>query len=97
MTEPRYYVRLLTQHELSAEITQQVVDIVSNHAIIMPITGYDQNHEQFDVEILVYQDPEWGHICEIFLESALDEEQGDRITQDLSSIIQDDFELEANQ
>lgn len=93
----KHFARLITDAELSNDDVAEYYDIVESHIPTKVVIAYTDDHEMVSAEVTLYSTTEDRTIYEVVLQEAVDEEEGDAITEDLLKAFSDiDFDFESS-
>jgi len=93
----KHFARLITDAELSNDDVADYYDIVESHIPTKVVIAYTDDHEMVSAEVTLYSTTEDRTIYEVVLQEAVDEEEGDAITKDLTEAFPDiDFDFESS-
>ena len=93
----KHFARLITDAELSNDDVAEYYDIVESHIPTKVVIAYTDDHEMVSAEVTLYSTTEDRTIYELVLQEAVDEEEGDAITEDLLKAFSDiDFDFESS-
>ena len=93
----KHFARLITDAELSNDDVADYYDIVESHIPTKVVIAYTDDHEMVSAEVTLYSTTEDRTIYEVVLQEAVEEEEGDAITKDLTEAFPDiDFDFESS-
>lgn len=93
----KHFARLITDAELSNDDVADYYDIVESHIPTKVVIAYTDDHDMVSAEVTLYSTTEDRTIYEVVLQQAVDEEEGDAITKDLTEAFPDiDFDFESS-